>query len=476
MRSIHFKILLFVVFLSNPALAFYEYHCIPHAIASGDLVDVDWHPSGDYALIGVNDGKILKVDASDWTVSQVAKPDDFFLNKLAFNPDGTEALIVGCYGYCALGEGRIYRWDDSAGTVSLLDIGSLPAARAVEFAPDGSYAVVVTWIEEITDGILTVWAFDSSLQGFGPPAIGRFGCPCDVSWRPDGQEALITTCCSSSVQVIAYRPDAQSSDRLVDTGYNGFGAASVDHHPLEGFGVVVDQSQNVYRWDGTWESVDLGSGWFYGIAFNSDGSRALLVSYASAPQGNLVGTVFEFLGDQGGFSGSEFRDVSIPDFDSDPWMGDTSTKLAAVAFRPGHCEGLIVGGNVGGEPKIIARFIDTRGADCLAPGPDGGDADGGNDDGGIEDGGELEKDGGEYTETREGDPGDTTDSPTAECSSDEDCPDGHACDNEGKCVEAKKPGGGCGCDSGAKHPLAVQVVYLLLLAIVIYRKTNNLTE
>jgi hypothetical protein len=119
-----------------------------------------------------------------------------------------------------------------------------------------------------------------------------------------------------------------------------------------------------------------------GIGFNSDGSRALLVGRARGS--TLVGTVQEFLGDRGTFTINDFRDVSIPGFGVAPWVGDNNTYLNAVAFRPGLCEGLIVGGHSASGSRFapIAHFTDIRGADCLAAPQDGGEPDGGIEDGG----------------------------------------------------------------------------------------------
>ena len=57
--------------LALPASAFYDYEHLPQLFTTGRLVDVAWHPDGDYALIIEGEGKVLRVEASGWSVNQV---------------------------------------------------------------------------------------------------------------------------------------------------------------------------------------------------------------------------------------------------------------------------------------------------------------------------------------------------------------------------------------------------------------------
>ena len=52
---------------------------------------------------------------------------------------------------------------------------------------------------------------------------------------------------------------------------------------------------------------------------------------------------------------SKFYDVSIPAFEDPPWSGDSNTYLNEASWRPGTCEGLIVGGSTS-NMGLLARF------------------------------------------------------------------------------------------------------------------------
>ena len=375
--------LLLVILWSAPASAYYDYVHLPQMFTTGRLVDVAWHPDGDYALIVESSGKVLKVTAADWSVTQINDFGDFYITHLDFNPDGSEALIVGRFLSGNTDEGRVYRWDHATQQISDLTACSQAGIlfRGVEFTADGSSAVIIGY--NSTAHIVYAYEYDPVAQTTSTGGASNFWGPCDVSWRPDGLEALISVC-ENDAEVIAYRPPAPWENRLLSTEYRGSNAYAVDHHPVDSYGVVVDGiGQNALKYDGVWTRVDLPSGnTMAGIGFNSDGSRALLVGRARGS--TLVGTVQEFLGDRGTFTINDFRDVSIPGFGASPWVGDNNTYLNAVAFRPGLCEGLIVGGHsaTGSRFAPIAHFTDIRGVDCLAAPQDGGEPDGGIEDGG----------------------------------------------------------------------------------------------
>lgn len=495
MNQRNISVVVSVIFWSCLARAQYVYEHIPQSLTKEALVDITWHPSGDYALIGDSSGKIIRVESSDFSVTQVADLVDFQLFHMDFNPDGSEALIVGCYFPCALGEGRIYRWHHNDESVTRVLSGtSIKVARGVEFSPDGSIALVATWLEEFPLGFLHVHEYESSTQNFPFVGLVSSGGPCDVSWRNDGTEALIAIC-EYSASVYAYDPSAPVGNRLTSTGYESHGsyAVAIDHHPIEGFGLVVDSTHSIYKWDGTWSNVDLQAGNILkSVAFSSDGSRALIVGRATLDSGNVSGTVYEFSGSASSFTTSDFSDVSISGFGSPPWGGDENTYFEAIAFRPGLCEGLIVGrhGSTNDAFSPIARFTDSRGSDCRPTGEDGGiiedgfDGDGANeteDEGTTED---VNNDGvdGAIETDHDQDQGD--DGQVFPCTSDDQCPNGSYCDGEfcvtdcginddcpadhvctdrGRCVADEGRTSDCSCSSSSMPNILYAILILLAL-------------
>ncbi len=439
-------VILLVLGIAATAGAYYDYDHVSQMFSTGHLTDVAFHPSGDYALIVESGGKILKVDASDWSVSQVADIDHFYIFHIDFNPDGTGALIVGHYVNGNVDEGRLYRWDDVAQTVELVGACSETGVelRAVEFTPGGSAAVIVGWYQQNSSGgVLYAYDYDPVARTKSMGGAANFWGPYDVSWRPDAQEALIVIG-QNDAEVVAYRPPAPWENRLLSTDYRykGSNALAVDHHPFDNYAVVVDGAQNALKYDGVWTRVDLPGSSLADIAFNTDGSRALLVGRARAVSASsMVGTVQEFNGDTGTFTSADFTDVSIPGFNAAPWQAESNTYLYAIAFRPGLCEGLIVGGHGSSSSKFapIAHFTDMRGADCLTPAEDGGvdagpDAgpDAGSDNGGADSG--AADDGGVIL-----------------CASDGDCPAGFFCD-DGICAQLGDGGTGRDGDAGDGQP------------------------
>ncbi|MBW1807793.1 MAG: hypothetical protein JRJ87_06320 [Deltaproteobacteria bacterium] len=438
-----------LVVWSNKAGAYYDYEALGQMFTIGHLVDVAWHPDGEYALTIESGGKILKILAADWSVSQLTELTNFRPDHMDFNPDGSGALIVGWYASGNTEEGRVYRYDHETGSVDLLADCSKPgiSLRGVDFTPDAAKAVIIGY--NSTAHIVYAYDYDPETRTVTTGAAANFSGPCDVSWRPDGLEALIPIC-ENAADVVAYRPPAPWENRLLSTNPSASNVSAADHHPLEGYGVIVDWSDNALKWDGfVWTKAELpGGSSMAGIAFNADGSRALIVGrcYGS----NLVGTVNEFVADNGTFLNADFREVSIPGFDAAPWGATNNTYLNAVAFRPGLCEGLIVGGHASYDNKFapIAHFTDIRGADCLEIEQDGGiDAgvDAGSDagvdagsDAGIDAGSDPGSDPGVDAGTDAGtdagvDAGGDQDgggSTLIPCSDDVECPQGNYCDGD----------------------------------------------
>ena len=473
------------------AQAFYTYESIDQMVTTGNLVDVAFHPNGDYALVVESNGLVFRIDAADWSFSQVTNLSNLSIRGVDFNPDGTEALIVGHYVSGNLDEGRAYRWDHETQSIALLAEGAKPGIPmwAVDFTDDGASALVVGWYQiDASGGALLAYDYDPATGGLSIGAATNAWGPTDASWQAGGAEALITLGYNEA-EVMAYRPPAADPNKLLDTDYRGKGsnAQGVDHHPIDGFGVVIDGHQNALKWDWGWTKVDLNAN-LVGINFNADGSRALLVGRTRYVSGSYVGTVIEYSGVDGSFTSADFSDVSIPGFGAAPWGAGSNTYFNAVAFRPGRCEGLIVGNKGSGAPgpfAPIAHFIDIRGTDCIQPDMDGGvddgdagveDADAGPDedeDAGADAGPDEDQDAGvdagpdEDLDAGEDDGGTTfipctTDMQcpagtycngercTSDCVADSDCPAPYECDARGHCVPPDADGGGEEADAGTE--------------------------
>ncbi len=359
----------------DSARAYYEYTHLPQLYTTGRLADVAWHPSGNYALIVESSGKVLRVGADDWGVSQVDDVDHMQFAHLTFASAGNEALLVGYFNDGnSVQEGRVYRWDHGSGTLSHLADCDKPGVRfrGVAYRPDADEAAVIGY-----NGaqIIYVYRYDPGLESLSIAAATNSYGPYDFAWRHDGDEALIPIG-ENDAEVIAYRPPAPSENRLLATTYNGSNAMAVDYFPGQNFALLIDGAANAFKWDGTWTKVDLPTGFYMaGLGFNSDGSRALLAGRACCSS-NLTLRAVEFQAQNGTFTASDFVDVSIPGFGASPWLGGSSSYMNGVAFRPGRCEGLMVGNHYSWDNLFapIAHFVDIRGADCLA-GADAGSSD-----------------------------------------------------------------------------------------------------
>lgn len=174
------------------------------------------------------------------------------------------------------------------------------------------------------------------------------------------------------------------------------------------------------------------------------------------------------------FTSNEFGDVSILSFGDPPWQGDENTYLEAVAFRPGFCEGLIVGRHGASNDSFspIAHFTDIRGPDCLPSVEDGGtlkdgfDGDGadkirdaGTADDTYDDGADGRADDDHQDHRHDGQTQIPCDSDEqcpygsycdrefckTDCHVDTECPIGHVCTDRGRCVDESRKISDCSC-------------------------------
>ncbi|MEZ4339636.1 MAG: hypothetical protein R3B82_23680 [Sandaracinaceae bacterium] len=358
----------------------YRYTALP--LGAADAIRVDHHPDGAYALI-LERHDVVHV--YDWATHTAERIDldppgsaSLYFHDLAFDPSGDFAYLVGAEVSGGTETGVIVRVDDamlragmgaaaftrssetrtgerfsaieyplpprSGRPVVLSTTPSTPyIARLRELDPTTSTFMGLVTANNTSAGCMDLAFADNEFGGWGivmvcglnggdAPYYTEIGSP-PFSWRPGPTATL-----GNTFRVAAH----PSGSYALGIGASGWG--------------------NIHRFEsGAWRPASTSPSWttrsLYGVAFQQDGSRALVVGRAGGSP--LTAAVLELRHDL--WTMADVTDVSIPGFDAAPYLGDSSTYLNDASFRPGCDGGLIVGGKTsfsGSRGQVIEFRIE----------------------------------------------------------------------------------------------------------------------
>jgi hypothetical protein len=205
-------------------------------------MDADWDADGGELFVtgGIATGSAVVYTATGDMLHPVQiLPTQFQpggkLNAMAWNPDWSEALLVGDRENGA-GPGRVLRFDGHTFTAVPYATSPPVDLRDVAWRPDGSLALIVGGLE--ASGLSVVCTY---VPGVGVAQIGTltFGRCEAVAWSPSGSEALIVTLGPSPGQPGAVlRFDGASLQPLGYPASLPWKLDCVDFHPEEERAVI----------------------------------------------------------------------------------------------------------------------------------------------------------------------------------------------------------------------------------------------
>lgn len=356
------------------------YEAVPNLLVKDDFVDVAWHPEGNYAVVLGYSGAVIRFDPEAAALDSLAiigNTGDVFPKRVDFAPSGAAYVV----GHDADGDGHVFEVPAGGESLVVLD-GAGQKARfvSIKFAPSGNLALIAGQSGDYT--INSVCTFDpvsgttSDFKGYAAsagvsdfmwvPGFGTFegilGALLVHGWN--GKDAHIWL-------------DINKEINPAGNGTASFGnMGRCAYRPGAQYGLVCGTSSNVlYVYAGnvnlpSWSKEylkDFGSG-VLEVAFRPDGKRALVLG---RPWGDpLTLHIQEHRPKSITFSGDDFIQQDLPDWDQSPFFANSNTYLQAAAFRPGvSCdEGLMVGDHPGSQfaPTwgTVVLFRDTDAMDC----------------------------------------------------------------------------------------------------------------
>ena len=349
-----------------------------------ELHVVKFHPTGDYAVALERGSAIHVVNWATKTSTEIDLDppggDTIRWEDFAWDPSGDFGLLVGFRTRSGADEGVVFRFDDAMWRAT----GTNPTTEE-----DGVRAgALFVGVEYPVSGLPMILSRPSSspwnatLRRFDP-STGMFtsfvtatpasaGCD-DLAFVNNefGGEGVAVVCGSSSADARYWTEIGGVAEWRPPPAATLGNTSRIAAHPSETYALAIGWSgRRVHRvQDGAWEPSS-SAPWFstrgiWGVAFQDTGERALVVGRAGGSP--LVGVVLEYRHDL--WSMGEISDVSIPNFDSAPYLADSNTNLNDAAFRPGCEGGLIVGGrtNFSGSTGMVVEFALEGGADCDVP-------------------------------------------------------------------------------------------------------------
>ncbi|HEV2138991.1 MAG TPA: WD40 repeat domain-containing protein [Nitrososphaerales archaeon] len=147
------------------------------------LKKVAWNPNGSYALIVGDGGTLLKFTSSGGIISSIASGTGTQLSGVAFKTDGSMALIDGSGG-------TVLKYADALGSVSALNgVGASYQFQDASFSRDGAYALLTS--QHNARGNLVMWTY--STGAFVNVTSGNTSTANQATFAPDGSYAYVTT-------------------------------------------------------------------------------------------------------------------------------------------------------------------------------------------------------------------------------------------------------------------------------------------
>jgi hypothetical protein len=378
----------------TPPRGVYVYDRLPIGGLS-EVAVVAFHPDASYALL-LERTNVLHV--LDWSTGLTTRFDlqprgaDLYWEDLAFDPDGTQAYLVGTRRVRnpASTDGVVYRFDDA------LFRGGDPAPVAETAVAAGNELGAIAW-PHAAEGRPVVLGragpqYQSAVLRELDPVTGLFdglvttefagaGCQ-DVVFAEDefGGQGLLVACGINGGQMLFYATIGGVGEWRRGPGGGQTGNVSrMAAYPGGRYALVIGWSgRRVMRWEQAVMTTGANAPWLqthdiFGVDFQEDGQRALI---SGGTRGNPRGAiVVEYRHDlydcPAPFNDCDFTDVSIPNIAAPPFAAPDNFRINDAAFRPRCDGGLVVGGRTdfnGSTGQVITFQVQGQGTrDCQAP-------------------------------------------------------------------------------------------------------------
>lgn len=337
-----------------------SYARITHNFTTSDVTAADFAPDGSFALTVARDGTVMRYRAQERDLVLVGKPASTSFSAVRFLAGG-DAVIAGA---CASGSGSaattvpcLYRYAAASGTLTRISPSQTVSGTGFAgLASNGAGTSVLG--ASFASNVLYLYGYDGLSGTLAYAAgLGTTTGPTGVAWgRMNAREVALVSGGVNGSEIVLYDPSAPQATRMVrvNSNYSNLGAVAARPGAEEFF--LCDWSRNLVRYDGTLTALTSPFSSCNGVAFSSDGANALFVG---RPRGTpLLGSVALYRGTPGTFAAANVTDVSVPSFSGNPYQADSNAQLLAAAWRPGACEGLIVGarGNGTNLYGMVIRF------------------------------------------------------------------------------------------------------------------------
>ena len=339
------------------------YERIGHTGGNVNFQRVSWSPDSEYALVIGYPAKLFRFDPSTDSLTLIGEASGEQWNVVRFSEDGQFALIAGnvtgdssspvLYRYTTAGGFEALATNGLFGGTRIQDIQPRPGSDSFGVLSDNGYGwnpmstTSLGYAHEIT--IPESAADDLSTTYFGATNISQGAS--SFSWGKNlGSQIALAV--SRYLELMYLDPALSSSTFSLQSHGNVGNLKKVIFHPDGEQAWILQWSGQgrVYAWEGSLHTDDdFGfTGWsMWDFSITEDGHWKIFVGR----NGNIW------------FSDSPFRPITsnmfynhpIPGFSNSPWSGDSNTYLHEAAFRPGKCEGLIVGDATQNQGLLI-RF------------------------------------------------------------------------------------------------------------------------
>jgi len=334
------------------------YERIGHSAGAVDFYRISWAPSGESALVVGYPAKVYRYLTSDDSLTLLGETSGEQWNVVRFAPDGSYALIGG-NSTGSSSEPVLYRVleDDTfeeletGGLFSgsrIQDIQPRPGHETFGVLSDNGAGISasVAYAHELT---LEPTSAEVSTSYYSGVTISQGAS--SLAWGENlGSQIALGV---SRYLELLYLDPSLSSSPLSLQSHGGVGnLKKVLFHPdgQQAWVLQWSGSGKVYAWEGSLHTSDAfgfsGSS-MWDFAISDDGHWKIFVGR----HGNVWLSDSPFRP----ISASQFYNQPIPSFEDAPWSGDSNTYLHEAAFKPGTCQGLIVGDSTQSQGLLI-RF------------------------------------------------------------------------------------------------------------------------
>ncbi|MDF1562930.1 MAG: hypothetical protein P1V51_07790 [Deltaproteobacteria bacterium] len=348
---------------------------VTHTQGAVDFQRVSWAPDGSHALLLGYPRGLYRYDPATGAIDLVAAGSGAERWHALFHEEGGGFALVGGDDGASTFAPVLYRYDDGVGLTAITDLTGvaqgklLASSRLVDLvqrpgtdtftllSDNGAITPGIAYLNEVVfdwAGGAHAWTYEGGLnisQGAS-----------SVDWGSKlGQPLALAV--SRYLEVMQYEPLLASGNFHLETGTPNHGNLKrVIFDPVGRAQAWVLQwsgQGRVYPWEGQLRSSTESfgfTGWsMYDFAVREDGSWKVFVGR----NGNVWFSDSPFLP----IDPSRFTNTPLASFDAEPgatfdqapWYGTSSDYLQGAAFRPGTCEGLIVG-DATASMGLVAHF------------------------------------------------------------------------------------------------------------------------